>query len=82
MLIVTLIDFGAEFWLTDYVRLLTLKLALVAGLVSLAIYNKFRLTPRLHVDGPARLRRAITAELVLIAGILGATAVLTSVLRT
>jgi putative copper export protein len=57
------------------------KLVLVAGLLSLAAFNKFRLTPRLLAGDAAAahgLRRSIHAEMALAAAILLTTAVLTT----
>lgn len=80
VLIVALVDFASSPWLTDYVLALGAKLALVALLLGLAIYNKFRLTPRLTHDrqAAAALHRTITAELAVIGGILIVTATLTT----
>lgn len=60
-------------WTTDYGRVLTIKLALVAALLLLALWNRLRLTPRIGRGGHARrlMRRSIMAELVLIVAILG-----------
>jgi putative copper export protein len=63
--------------LTDYVLTLLVKLALVVFVLSVAAYNKFRLTSRLPHETDA-LRRNITGELGLIAGIVLVTAVLTT----
>ena len=64
---------------TPYGQLLLLKLALVALLLSLATYNKFRLTPALvggQGDGAERLARAIRLEIAAIGLILAVTALL------
>jgi copper transport protein len=60
-------------WTTDYGRVLTIKLALVAALLLLALWNRLRLTPRIGNGGCARrlMRRSIVAELVLVVAILG-----------
>jgi putative copper export protein len=76
-LIVVLVNFDVSTWLTDYVRTLALKLAFVALVLGLAIYNKLRLTPRLPRE-VAALRRSITIELAAIACVLLVTAVLTT----
>jgi putative copper export protein len=76
-LIVVLVDFDLSPWLTDYVRTLALKLAFVALVLGLAIYNKLKLTPRLPGEAAA-LRRSITAELAAIACVLMVTGVLTT----
>jgi copper transport protein len=64
---------------TSYGRLLLAKLALVCGILSIASYNKWRLTPRLalpEADAAAALRRTIVAELALVAAILIVTSAL------
>ena len=76
-LIVVLVNFDVSVWLTDYVRTLALKLAFVALVLGLAIYNKLQLTPRLPREAAA-LRRSITREFAAIAGVLFVTAVLTT----
>jgi copper transport protein len=60
-------------WTTDYGRVLAIKLALVAVLLLLALWNRLWLTPRIGNDGQARrlMRRSIFAELVLVVIILG-----------
>ncbi len=60
-------------WSTDYGRVLTIKLALVAALLLLALWNRLSLTPRIGHGGRARrlMRRSIVAELVLVIAILG-----------
>ena len=68
----------AALFTTDYGRLLTLKLALVAGLMGLAAVNRFILTPRL-ADGPRAMRWSIITEFVLFALILAVAASLTAV---
>jgi putative copper export protein len=76
-LIVALVNFDLSPWLTDYVQTLALKLAFVALVLGLAIYNKLKLTPRLPREAAA-LRRSITAEFAAIACVLLVTAVLTT----
>lgn len=64
---------------TDYGRWLVAKLVLAAGLLFLAALNKLRLTPALArgAPGAARLlRRSIVVELMLVAGVVIATAML------
>jgi copper transport protein len=64
---------------TDYGQRLVAKLVLVTGALLLAGLNKLKLTPALEhgEPGAARLlRRSIAAELILIAGVLVATAML------
>lgn len=60
-------------WTTDYGRVLAIKLALVAVLLLLALWNRLWLTPRIGNGGCARrlMRRSIFAELVLVVAILG-----------
>ncbi|MGN6311603.1 MAG: copper resistance CopC/CopD family protein [Xanthobacteraceae bacterium] len=60
-------------WTTDYGRVLAIKLALVATLLLLALWNRLWLTPRINNAGRARLlmRRSIFAELALAVAILG-----------
>ena len=77
VLILALIDFGNSPWLTAYVRVLALKLALVLVVLAIAAYNKVQLTPRLPSE-MATLRRSITVELAVIACVLLMTAVLTT----
>jgi putative copper export protein len=67
---------------SGYGRLLLIKLALVATLLSLAALNKLRLTPAFaggDSAAPARLRRSIAAELFLVVAILAVTATFTTV---
>ena len=49
------------------------KTALFAGMVALGAYNRYRLVPALAVGG---LRRTVTGELALAAGVLGLTGVM------
>ena len=81
LLILALVDFSAETWFTPYAQLLTLKVVVAATVLSLAAYNKFRLSPQLlDEDGPGRLllRQSIGFELLVIAGVLTSTALLTT----
>jgi putative copper resistance protein D len=69
-------------WSSDYGRCVLAKLVLVAVLLSVAAFNKLRLTPRLgagDMAAVAQLRISIVAELVLAGLILTVTATLTSV---
>lgn len=69
----------SPFWTTAYGALLAGKLALVALLLLLALYNKARLTPALAAGRPsaaAALGRAIRAEIGLIVLVLVLTALL------
>lgn len=60
-------------WTTDYGRVLAIKLALVAALLLLALWNRLWLTPRIGNGGHARrlMRRSIFTELVLAVAIFG-----------
>jgi copper transport protein len=61
-------------WTTNYGRVLAVKLVLVALLLAIALWNRLYLTPRVGQGGARSrrdMRRTITAELVLVAGILG-----------
>ncbi|MBN8961957.1 MAG: CopD family protein [Rhizobiales bacterium] len=60
-------------WTTDYGRVLAIKLALVAPLLLLALWNRLWLTPRTGHDRRARrlMRRSIVVELALVVAILG-----------
>ena len=72
----------AELWRSSYGRCISLKLAFVAGLLSLAAFNKLRLTPRLRAGdaGAVRsLRTSIGLEMWLGVMVLAVTATLTTV---
>jgi putative copper resistance protein D len=63
-----LLSTPSELWTTEYGRLVTTKLGLVACLLGVASFNKLRLTPRLRaMDGIAVtvLRRSIQVEVAL-----------------
>lgn len=81
-LILILAILGSDLLLwTPYVQTLTVKLLLVSAVLAVAAYNKFRLTPRLSADDPGAtrtLRRSIALETTLFAGVLAATAWLTT----
>jgi copper transport protein len=64
---------------TGFGRVLDLKLLLFAGALVLATRNRYRLVPALgNTAGPlGALRRSVTGELALVAGVLLAAAVLT-----
>jgi copper resistance protein D len=71
----------ADLWTTPYGRSATIKLALVTCLLSLAALNRLRLTPRLRANqaGAVRaLRFSIRCEILVAAGILIATAAMTT----
>ena len=73
---------ASQFWHSDYARLLALKLVAVACLLGLAARNKLALTPQLLNAGPRaalKLRRSITAEMILAAAILLLTATFTTI---
>lgn len=81
VLIGALVDFDRDPWLSGYGQLLAVKIGIAVVALTLASYNKFRLTPRLQMgDSPTlhALRRMIGAELVCIALILATTAMLTT----
>jgi putative copper export protein len=72
----------AELWRSTYGRTIALKLAFVAGLLSLAAFNKLRLTPRVKagdVEALRSLRTSIRLEMCLGVMILAVTATLTTV---
>jgi putative copper resistance protein D len=74
---------ASALWESPYGWAMCVKLALVAGLLSLAAFNKIRLTPRLSAGdtGAARsLERSIYAEMVLAALILLVTATITTLI--
>ncbi|MFL5945971.1 MAG: copper resistance CopC/CopD family protein [Gaiellaceae bacterium] len=68
------LDRVSQLWSTGYGRALVVKTALLAALVVLGWINRYRLVPRMGVDG---LRRNVAAELVLFAGLVVAVALLT-----
>jgi len=72
----------AELWRSTYGRGIALKLAFVAGLLSLAAFNKLRLTPRLRLgdaDAMRTLRNSIRLEMWLGVMVLAVTATLTTI---
>ncbi len=72
---------GPAPWSSLWGSLMCVKLVFVAGLLSLAAFNKLRLTPRLLNGDDAALgglRRSIQAEIALAALVLLATAALTT----
>jgi copper transport protein len=68
------LDSVSQLWTTGYGRALIVKTVLLGALVVLGWINRYRLVPRMRVDG---LRRNVAAELVLLAGLVVAVAVLT-----
>jgi putative copper export protein len=80
-LVMILVDFSEDAWLSLYGRILMIKLCVVVALLALAAYNRRRLTPRLLArDSTAirALRQTISIELALIAAVLTITAILTT----
>ena len=78
LLIITGVQLNVD---SDYQQRFLVKLLLVAGLLSLAAWNKLRLTPLLRRDpqsGAARLRGSIRLEIAVALSILAATAWITS----
>ncbi|MQA75867.1 MAG: hypothetical protein GEU88_16295 [Solirubrobacterales bacterium] len=74
-----------ELTATGYGRAILIKAGLFSGLIALGAYNRQRLLPAIRSaiggsDGPGKaalaLRRSVRAEVVLIGGVLAATAVL------
>jgi putative copper export protein len=81
VLVLVLVPPTREAWLTPYAQNLALKIAFAAAALAVATYARTRLVPRLEHAAPAAslaLRRTVTAEIVLIAGTLAATAWLTT----
>ena len=73
---------AAQLWNSAYGRIACVKLALVAGLLACAAFNKLRFTPRLlrgDLGAVRHLRQSIRFEMALAALILIATAALTTV---
>jgi copper transport protein len=68
------LDTVSQLWSIGYGRALIVKTALLAALVVIGWVNRYRLVPRLRIDG---LRRSVAAELVLFAGLVVAVALLT-----
>jgi putative copper resistance protein D len=80
-LVMILVDFSQDVWLSPYGQILGAKLCVVAALLALAGYNRRRLTPRLLAGDRSAvmaLRRTISIEMVLIAIVLAITAILTT----
>jgi putative copper export protein len=78
----TLIGDAAQFWSSDYGRMMAVKLLVVAALLGLAAVNKLYLTPRLlsgHAKAVIQFRRSLKAEMVIGALILLITATFTTV---
>jgi copper transport protein len=66
-------SFG-QLWSTGYGRVLIVKTALLTALVTIGWLNRYRLVPRLSLDG---LRRNVAVELALFAALVAAVALLT-----
>ncbi len=64
----------SQLWTTGYGEVLIVKTGLLAALVAIGWVNRYRLIPRLALQG---LRRSVAAELVLFAALAGAVALLT-----
>jgi putative copper resistance protein D len=65
-LLLMLIGSAAQFWSSDYGRMMAIKLIAVAALLGLAAWNKLALTPRLlRGEAPAvgLFRRSVLAEI-------------------
>lgn len=70
-----------DLWNSDYGRMLTLKMLLVAAMLCAAAVNKLRLTPRLaagDAQAAASLRRSMAFEMAMAGAILLVTALFTS----
>jgi putative copper export protein len=81
MLILILVDFSADPWLTPYGWILGAKLCGVGAVLAIAGYNRRQLTPRLLAgdkSAAGALRSSINAEVALIAVVLAITAILTT----
>jgi putative copper export protein len=81
LLIRALLNFEQLPQLSPYELWLATKIGVVAVVLSVAAFNKFRLTPRLMAgDGAATsaLRKSINVELVLIGMVIAVTALLTT----
>jgi copper transport protein len=63
-----------QVWSTGYGRVLIVKTALLAALVTIGWLNRYRLLPRMSLDG---LRRNVAVELTLFTALLAAVALLT-----
>jgi putative copper resistance protein D len=71
----------SDLWTSDYGRIASVKIALVACLLALAAWNKLRLVPRIVTGDPLavrRLRRSIRTEMIVAGLILLVTAALTT----
>jgi putative copper export protein len=81
VLILILVDFSTDPWLTPYVGILGAKMCVVGAVLAVAGYNRRQLTPRLLAgdrSAASALRSSINAEVALIALVLAITAILTT----
>ena len=82
LLLAVLLSAPSELWTSAYGRLVTIKLVAVAGFLSVAAFNKLRLTPRLVAEdrrAVIALRRSIRVEIAIALVILLLTASFTTV---
>lgn len=80
-LLLTLVRFETEDWLTPYARALAMKVVLAGAVLGLAAWNKLMVSPRLLAadgSGVRKLTHTIGIELGLFAAVLLATAWLTT----
>lgn len=80
-LILILVDFSTDPWLTPYGWILGAKLCVVGAVLAVAGYNRRRLTPRLvagDTSAAAALRSTVNVEVALIATVLAITSILTT----
>ena len=80
-LILILVDFSTDPWLTPYGWILGAKLGVVGAVLAVAGYNRRRLTPRLvagDTSAAAALRSTVNVEIALIAAVLAITSILTT----
>ena len=81
VLVMILVDFNDDPWLSPYGQILGAKLCIVGVVLGLAGYNRRRLTPRLLAGDSTAVRtlhRTMNVELALIAAVLVVTAILTT----
>jgi copper resistance protein D len=81
VLVRSLLDFGNAAPLSDYEKMLAVKIGIATLVFGVAAYNKLQLTPRLAAGDPtavSSLEISINVELILIASVLAATAILTT----
>ena len=80
LVVIQLLDSISALWVTEYGRILSIKLVGVSAILLLALFHKMRLVPALlsQPKNSIRLARSIQVELVLGSLILLTTAVLTT----